>query len=347
MFIISFYKTDILLVELTHLNFCLDLTKFSVAHIYIFSKGDLMVDVALLGTGGMLPLPNRFLTSMYCRINGRYIMIDCGEGTQISLRMLGWSVKNLDVICFTHFHADHISGLPGILLTVANSGRTEPITLIGPRHLKTIAKNLCVIASELPFELKIIEYDTSTQNPFQSFETKDFIINIFPVEHSTNCLAYNICVPRHGKFDPDKAINLGLPKKLWSLLQNGETLEYKNKTYTPQEVMGQPRKGIKISYCTDTRPVKLLDDFVRDSDLFICEGIYGENEKITKALAKKHMIFSEAAQVAKDANVKELWLTHFSPAMPEPENFLESAKKIIDNTVVAKDRMRKTILFGD
>ena len=301
-----------------------------------------MVDVALLGTGGMLPLPNRFLTSLYCRINGRYIMIDCGEGTQISLKMLGWSTKNLDVICLTHFHADHISGLPGILLTIANSGRTEPVILIGPKKLKSVVKNLCVIASELPFELKIIEQDFLTNN---SFKAKNFIINILPVDHSLNCLAYSIYVPRNGKFDLNKAIKLGLPKKFWSLLQNGHNVEHKNKFYTPEMVLGEYRKGIKISYCTDTRPIELLADFVRDSDLFVCEGIYGENEKINKASAKKHMIFSEAAKIARDAKVKELWLTHFSPAMPEPEKFLDAAKKIFDKTIIAKDRIHKTIFF--
>jgi ribonuclease Z len=301
-----------------------------------------MIDVALLGTGGMIPLPNRFLTSLYCRINGRYIMIDCGEGTQISLKILGWGFKNIDVICLTHFHADHISGLPGILLTIGNSGRTEPVYIIGPSGTETIVKNLCVIASELPFELKIIEQNLLKGNVFH---LDNYFINVLPVDHSINCVAYNICVPRKGKFNLSKALKLDLPHRFWSILQKGNTVEYKNKIYTPQMVLESDRKGIKISYCTDSRPVDELINFVHASDLFICEGIYGEEEKLSKAMANKHMIFSEAAKIASKAQVKELWLTHFSPSMPNPQLFLDSAKNIFENTVIATDRMHKTINF--
>ena len=97
-----------------------------------------MIDVALLGTGGMMPMPERFLSSMLLRINGRLILVDCGEGTQVTLKMLGWGFKAIDTICFTHYHADHISGLPGMLLTIGNSGRTEPVKLIGPPGLKKV-----------------------------------------------------------------------------------------------------------------------------------------------------------------------------------------------------------------
>lgn len=301
-----------------------------------------MIDVALLGTGGMVPLPNRFLTSLYCRINGRFIMIDCGEGTQISLKMLGYGFKNIDVICFTHFHADHISGLPGILLTVGNSGRVDPIYIIGPTGIKSIVNSLCSIAPELPFELKVIEQNSTSDN---TFHLDNYFINALPVEHSVNCLAYNINIPQSGKFNLEKATQLGLPKKFWSLLQHGENVEYENKIYTPQMVLDSERKGIKISYCTDSRPTEQLVKFVKESNLFICEGIYGEDEKLPKALANKHMLFSEAATIAKQANVKELWLTHFSPSMPQPELFLDCAKNIFENTVVGTDRMYKTIFF--
>lgn len=269
-------------------------------------------------------------------------MIDCGEGTQISLKILGWGMKNLDVICFTHFHADHISGLPGILLTVGNSGRTEPIYIIGPIGIKNIVKNLCSIAPELPFNLLIIEQDYFFEH---NFHLNNYFINALPVEHSLDCLAYNIFLPRSGKFDAQKADKLKLPKKFWSVLQNGKNIEYMGEIFTPQMVLGKDRPGIKISYCTDSRPVATLIDFVWGSDLFICEGIYGEDEKISKAITNKHMIFSEAATIAKNADVKELWLTHFSPSMPEPEKYLSFAEDIFKNTIVGYDRMHKTISF--
>ena len=112
-----------------------------------------MLDICLLGTGGMMPLPYRWLTSMMARCAGSNLLIDCGEGTQIALKEKGWSPKPIDVICFTHYHAAHISGLPGLLLTMGNAERTEPLTLIGPKGLERVVNALCMIAPELPFDL--------------------------------------------------------------------------------------------------------------------------------------------------------------------------------------------------
>jgi len=299
-----------------------------------------MLEVALPGTGGMMPLPNRFLASCYFRINGRCVLIDCGEGTQISLKILGWGFKKLDVICFTHFHADHISGLPGILLTIGNSGRTEPIYIFGPTGINNIIKNLCVIAPDLPFKLIIQELNSQDK-----ISMGDYYLESLSVDHSINCLAYKIMLPRLGKFDLLKAQELNLPRKFWSELQHGKIINYKNKIYTPDMILGPERAGIKISYCTDTRPTDNLIDFIYKSNLFICEGIYGEDFKIKKAIANKHMTFSESATLAKKAHVKELWLTHFSPAMPEPEKFISFAKNIFDNTIISSDRITKQINF--
>ena len=116
-----------------------------------------MLDICLLGTGGMMPLPGRWLTSLMTRYNGSNLLIDCGEGTQIAIKEKGWTVKPLDVICFTHYHADHISGLPGLLLAMGNAERTEPVTMVGPRGLERVVNGLRVIAAELPFEIKFIE----------------------------------------------------------------------------------------------------------------------------------------------------------------------------------------------
>ena len=305
-----------------------------------------MLDVCLLGTSGMMPLPNRYLTSLLIRINGKMMLIDCGEGTQVSAKLVGWGFKNIDIICFTHFHADHIAGLPGFLLTMGNSGRQEPLTIIGPKGLINIYEGISIIFPELPFKVILKELNLTEEN-FESEEIKigEFTIKAMLMEHSIPCYCYIVELKRKGKFSLEKAQNLNIPKILWGKLQNGENVTFENKVYTPDLVLGKDRKSIKIAYCTDSRPVERIYNFIKNANLFICEGIYGEEEKLEGAILKKHMIFSEAATIAKNSNVNELWLTHFSPALTEPELFLENATKIFENTVVGYDRINKKILF--
>lgn len=302
-----------------------------------------MLDIALLGTGGMMPLPNRFLTSLMLRLNGKYMLIDCGEGTQVSIKMLGWGFKNIDVICFTHYHADHVTGLVGLLLTIGNSGRSEPLTLIGPKGLRKMVEGMRIIAPELPFELEMIELEDNEE----SLKIGNFEINALKVEHMITCYAYNLNVRRAGKFDVLKANENNVPKEIWGALQKNDKLEYEGKLYNHEMVLGEERKGIKVTYCTDSRPVERLVDFARKSDLFICEGLYGEDEKLEKAKDKKHMIFSEAATLGKRAEVREMWLTHYSPALSEPTEFEDSVKAVFDKVKLGEDRMNKTIMFDN
>lgn len=301
-----------------------------------------MLDVCLLGTGGMMPMPGRFLTAMLVRLNGRLLLIDCGEGTQVTMKMLGWGFKAIDVLCFTHFHADHISGLPGLLLTIGNAGRTEPLTLIGPPGLKTIVEGLTRIAPELPFPMEYIELEKDTPNPI---EVGGFSVSHCPADHMVKCFAYRIDLKRRGKFDIQKAEKLHLPKPLWGKLQKEGSVEHEGKTYTADMVLGDERKGISVAYCTDSRPVARLKKFVEGVQLFICEGMYGEDEKKAKAKENKHMLFSEAATLAKDADVERLWLTHFSPSLNEPTEFLPVAKAIFPHTELGGERKCITIEF--
>ena len=302
-----------------------------------------MLDVCLLGTGGMMPLPYRWLTALMTRYNGKNVLIDCGEGTQIAMKEKGWSPKPIDVICFTHYHADHISGLPGMLLTMGNAERTEPLTLIGPKGLTRVVNALRVIAPELPFSIECVEI-TETE---QTFSFDGFRIEAFKVNHNVLCYGYNIVIDRIGKFQMDKAESLGIEKRYWNKLQKGETVICDEKVFTPDMVLGEARKGLKLTYCTDTRPTESIVKNACKADLFICEGMYGEKDKQEKAIEHKHMTFYEAAELAKKARVKEMWLTHYSPSLTRPEEYMRDVKKIFQNSFAGKDGKTVDLLFDE
>lgn len=292
-----------------------------------------MLDVCLLGTGGMMPLPYRWLTSLMMRYNGSSILIDCGEGTQIAMKEKGWSAKPIDIICFTHYHADHISGLPGLLLTMGNADRTEPLTMIGPKGLVRVVTALRTIAPELPFPIEFIELSETEQTI--SFD--GFRIEAFRVNHNTICYGYSMIIERAGKFSVERAREKNIPLHFWNRLQKGECIEHEGQLFTPDMVLGPKRKGIKLTYCTDSRPTELIVKSAADADLFICEGMYGEPDMEQKAKEHKHMTFVEAAEMAKRANVKELWLTHYSPSLAYPKEYVGRAREIFPSTHTAKD----------
>ena len=302
-----------------------------------------MLDVCLVGTGGMMPLPRRWLTALMTRYNGSSLLIDCGEGTQVAIKEKGWSFKPIDVICFTHYHGDHISGLPGLLLTMGNADRTEPLTLVGPKGLERVVNALRVIAPELPFEIKFIEI---TQ-PEQVIELNGYRITAFKVNHNVLCYGYTLEILRQGKFSAERAKEQEIPLKFWNPLQKGQTIEADGVTYTPEMVLGPARKGIKLTYTTDTRPTDSIRENAKDSDLFICEGMYGEKEKAAKAVEYKHMTFYEAAELAKEANVGEMWLTHYSPSLTKPEHYMNDVKKIFPRAKAGKDGMSVDLMFED
>ena len=300
-----------------------------------------MLDVCLLGTSGMMPLPRRALTALMTRFNGSSLLIDCGEGTQVSIREKGWSVNPIDTICFTHYHGDHISGLPGLLLSMGNADRKKPLTMIGPKGLSKVVSSLCIIAPGLPFEIEYIELGEQVQ----SMVVNGYNIEAFKVNHSITCYGYNILIPRCGKFSVDRARELGLPVTFWNPLQRGKNVEYEVKVYTPDMVLGESRKGIKLTYCTDTRPADIIADMAKDADLFICEGMYGEDDKQDKAVQNRHMTFLEAAKLGKRAGVKEEWLTHFSPSVTRPDIYMDEVRKIFPRVVAGKDRKSVTLDF--
>lgn len=292
-----------------------------------------------------MPLPWRHLTSMIARVGGSSLLIDCGEGTQIALRKKGWSFKPIDVICITHFHGDHIAGLPGLLLTMGNAERSEPLTIIGPKGLTRVVNSLRVIAPELPFEIQCVEID----QPEKEFRMNGYRLKAFRVNHRVVCYGYSLMLDRAGKFDAQRAKAEGIPLKLWNPLQKGNivTDPESGRTFTPDMVLGDARRGLKVTYVTDTRPTASILENAKASDLFICEGMYGESDKLANAKEHRHMMIPEAAQLARDAGVKEMWLTHYSPSMAHPEEFDSQVKEIFPNTVFGKDGMSTELGFVD
>lgn len=302
-----------------------------------------MLDICLLGTGGMMPLPYRWLTAMMARCDGSSLLIDCGEGTQIALKEKGWSPKPIDIICFTHYHADHISGLPGLLLTMGNAERTEPLLLIGPKGLERVVSALRTIAPELPFALRFFELE----EPRHQIKAGPYVIDAYRVNHNVSCYGYAVSIPRAGRFDAVRAKEQGIPLKAWSRLQKGETVTMNGAVYTPDMVMGPGRRGLKVAYCTDTRPVPVIAEYAEAADLFICEGMYGEDGKEAKAREYKHMTMYEAAQLAKKAQPGEMWLTHYSPSLTRPEEYMDKVREIFPRAKAARDGWSLELDFKD
>ncbi len=289
-----------------------------------------------------MPLKNRWLSSCLLSENGHSVLIDCGEGTQIALKETGQRFKPIDLIAITHFHADHISGLPGLLLTMSNEGRTEPVMITGPEGLSRIVRSLCIIAPKLPFPLQCVEYHESL-----CLTVDRLTVQAFPVRHSIPCLGYRIDRKRSGKFDPEKARRNGVPLALWSRLQNNERIEQDGKVYTPDMVLGEARRGLRVVYSTDTRPVQAIVKQAENADLLICEGMFGEDEKLAHAKEKGHMLFSEAAALARKAAVRRLWLTHYSPSLTDPEEYLSHATDIFASAECGFDGKTIDLLFDE
>lgn len=309
---------------------------------YLSVKGvNLMLDLCILGTGGTMPSPHRRLSSCLMRYNGSVLVIDCGEGTQIALKENSFTFKPIDIMCITHYHADHISGLPGMLLSMGNEGREEPLTIIGPPGLERVVNALRVIAPELPFEVRLHEISGKEE----TLKLGGYKITAFSVSHAVICYGYVVEIDRAGEFDVEKARANGVPLRVWSKLQKESSYLYEDVLYTSDMVLGAPRKGLKVCYCTDTRPLKKIADYARDADVFICEGMYSQDEKHQKAVEAKHMTFKEAATLAREARPKLLVLTHYSPSLPDPQKDIAVAREIFEDSVCGYDGMKFTLNF--
>jgi len=298
-----------------------------------------MVEVCLPGTGGMLPLENRFTASCFVEFQGKAILIDCGEGTQIALKKAGCALSRLSLLLITHFHADHIAGLPGLLLTLGNYGKDTPLTIAGPAGLKQVVKSLMTIAPSLPYPIVLKELDGEGD-----FDLFGIYFSSIRLQHGIPCLGYRMTIKRKPIFNPDKAKELSVPLYHYKTLHAGQPVVLDNgNRIEPFMVLDGERPPINICYCIDTEPMEELPRFVHGADLLVCEGMHGDNALREKMREKGHMVFSDSAELAKCAEVKQLWLTHFSPAMKDPEQYLDAATCIFKDTKVGCDGIRTTL----
>ena len=306
------------------------------------------MEAFILGCGGMMPLPYRHLTSVLLRREGDLFLFDCGEGTQVSLRRLNLKWKKIDAIFISHTHADHVTGLPGILMLNAQVDRTEPLYIYGPPKIKEyVETSRRVLDMYINYPIVVKEIEA----PCVVHSGKDFYIRAFPLDHTKICVGYTLEeLDRPGEFNPEKARELGVPVgPLWAQLQQGfEVKAADGSIVKPEQVLGQKRSGRKFSFVTDTLYKTSIAQEVRGSDLLVCEGMF-ENELIDQAKEKKHMTAAQAATIARDAEVRRMCMIHYSPRYTDREldKLLQEAKEVWPNAELSRDRMNIEIPYVD
>lgn len=306
------------------------------------------LEAFVLGCGGMMPLPYRSLTSVLVRREGDLFLFDGGEGTQVSLRRLNLKWKKINAIFVSHTHADHVTGIPGLMMLSSQVDRDEPLYIYGPpiiaEYIETSRK---VLNMYINYPIIVKEITA----PCVVHEGDGFYIRAFPLNHTRVCVGYALEeLDRPGEFKPEKAQELGVPcGPLWSKLQNGESVtSLSGEIISPEQVLGPKRSGRKISYVTDTAYIPSIAKEVQGSDLLFCEGMFDEQYR-DQAAEKKHMTAIQAATIARDAKVKQMAMIHYSPRYTDNELklLLTEAQTVFSNTVLSRDRMVFDIPYED
>lgn len=306
-----------------------------------------MINITLLGTSALVPLPDRAETAAQLVCGGHSILFDCGEGTQTAARKAGVSLIKTDVIALTHYHGDHIFGLPGLLQTMNMMGRTEPLTLIGPGDMEKELEHMIPLIGWLPYELKLmtIPAEGVELNTISRGWPDGARLIPFPTVHRVVSQGYVFELPRAGKFMPDKAKALGVPTNQWRFLQKGESVQLGEQTIAPEMVMGPKRKGLKVVFSGDTAACEALERASEGADLLLCEATYGENEQGQLAMDHGHMNFAQAGQLAAKAQVKQLWLMHYSQMVEDPMEYLPNTQTHFPGAECGFDGKAVTLQF--
>ena len=306
-----------------------------------------MIDVTLLGTAALMPLPNRALSAAVLHCGGHCILFDCGEGTQTAARKAKVRLMKADMIALTHYHGDHIFGLPGLLQTMDVMARKKTLYLVGPAGIRRELAPVLALSGILGYGVELLEL------PPEGLQLAKLIpgwpeaarLEAFETLHRIPSQAYRFTLGRRGRFDPERARALGVPQDQWGRLQKGESVWAGGTKILPEQVMGPERDAITVTFSGDTASCQGLEAAARDADLLICDGTYGADDQAELATQYGHMNFAQAGRLAQRAHVKRLWLTHYSQTVGDPEAYLDRARAFFPGAVCGVDGMSITLRF--
>ena len=303
------------------------------------------MDITLLGTGGMLPLKDRFLTSCYVEHNGKAVLIDCGEGTQVAIAKHDLKLSRIEMLLITHSHADHVTGLPGLLLSLGNTDRQSPLPIYLPASAENAVRGLLQVCGRLPYPVLFRQLPEREAVSFTAQEIDPMMtISVLPLRHTVPCLGYRIELRKKPEFQPEQAKALDIPVQFWKRLHSGEHVTLPDgREILPAQVTGAARPPVRIVYTTDTLPIPQIADLAAGADLFVCEGMWGDPERKENLNSKRHMLMQDACRLAAQAQAKRLWLTHYSPAEKDPAQYLKTLQSICPAVTVSRDGERITL----
>ena len=308
-----------------------------------------MLTITLLGTAATMPLPDRALTAAVAECGGHSLLFDCGEGTQTAARRAGVNLMKLDAICLTHYHGDHIFGLPGLLQTLGCQGRTRPLALYGPKGLSEVWSAMRVLTGPLPYPVCTEERTTPALlcERFGGWP-RGAKLSPVPTRHRVVSQGYKLELPRAGRFDPEQARALGVPVQQWKTLQHGQSITLEDgRTVAPAEVLGPARQGLSFVFSGDTAPCTSLEQAAAGVDLLLCDATYALPEQAAQAKQYGHSTFGQSAALAARAGAKRLWLVHYSPMIIDPEEELEQARSIFPAAECGYDSRSITLQYEE